>query len=101
MQSLFGRELIASDGTTINNVSFVAQNEFVVAPGVTVKLQDGTVLQYSGNEPFASSMMALSQKRGSFPGVMTENMKVAENASPDTSVRFAMQKPSQADNLRH
>ena len=38
MQSLFGRELIASDGTTINNVSFVAQNEFVVAPGVTVKL---------------------------------------------------------------
>ena len=38
MQSLFGRETVTSDGTTLNNVSFVAQNEFVVAPGVTVKL---------------------------------------------------------------
>lgn len=46
MTSLHGREPITLEDTAVT--SFIAQDEFVVAHGVTVKLQDGTVLNNTG-----------------------------------------------------
>ena len=47
MKSLHGREAIKSEDAAAT--SFIAQDEFVVSPGVTVKLNDGTVLNSIGS----------------------------------------------------